>query len=122
MTTLTVTCPVARRPFGDKLAVGLGTQNGSPAEAWVGAFNPWRVDADGNVWHVMSMEVSYEFIQANAQALGQTPGVRVWQPAPEGNPAPVPTALDHPDQLIAVIGLSGLEALAAIGLQYPPED
>lgn len=114
MITLTVCAPAAGRRHATDLALYLGTSNGGTPEEWVGAFNPTRQDAQGKIWHVLSMPVSEGFIAAHMDALVQVPGLLIWTPGEDA--PPVPTTLDNPGAIIAVVGVSGSQAVAAVGL------
>ena len=116
MITLTVASPAAEREHAGALAIYFGTQNGWTPEEWISAFNATRQDGDGNTWHVMSMQVSESFVINNIGALSQLPDLVIWLDDPDAEPVQFPTAASHPDKIIAVIGPSGIDALAAIGL------
>ena len=120
MIPLTVCAPAALRQTADALGIQLGTASGGTVEEWVGAFNPTRQDANGGIWHVMSMSVSQAFIEAHISDVAAMPGLLIWTPGEDAGP--VPTALDNPAAIIAVIGLSGLEAVAAVGLSVIDSD
>lgn len=112
---LTVVCPADMRATGDALAVQLGTAHGDDAAGWADAFRPFRVDANGGVWHYITYEVSQDFVAANMAGLSQMPGLVIWT-----GDGPVPTATDNPAIMIAVLGLPFGAALDAIGLMPPP--
>lgn len=91
------------------------------AQEWTEAFAPLRVDAEGNFWHVLSLPVVPAFVMDNYATMSQVPGLTIWlAPGPEDDPlaepVPVPTALTHPDDILVVIGMPGVAALAAMGL------
>ena len=114
MTPLTVCAPASMRAMADALGIQLGTAAGYAPEEWVGAFNPTMQDATGAIWHLMSMNVSQAFIEAHMGDVAAMPGLLIWTPGEDAGP--VPTALDNPASIIAVIGLAGLEVVRAVGL------
>lgn len=144
--TLTAACPEADRDDATHLAVALGWIEGwAPAE-WEHAFTAQYQDAQGHLYRVMSCSVGVSFIQ-NAVAMGPIerppqdvePYVvnltgahraqdklkgNVWMPAtpdPETGEMPLnPVPQVGAGKIIAVVGMKGTEALAAMGLQALP--
>lgn len=137
---LTVACPEADRTDATHLAVALGWIEGWTPEEWERAFTSQYQDADGNLYRIMSCPVGETFIQT-ASGMGpiERPQQDVepyrvdltaahraqaklvsWMPAtpdPETGempPNPVPQA--SPETIVAIAGMSGTAALAAMGL------
>jgi hypothetical protein len=133
--TLTVACHEADRDDAAHLAVALGWIEGwSPAE-WEHAFTVKVYDSDGNEYRVMSCPVVVSFVQ-QATMMGpierppqdvepyivNLTGARraqnklvTWTPeSQDAIPLATPTAVT------AVAGLSGRDALAAMGLSTDP--
>lgn len=138
--TLTVACPETERDDATHLAVALGWIEGWTPDEWQHAFTAQYRDEESNLYRVMSCPVRVTFV-ANAVAMGavQRPpqdvepfivdltGARraqeklvMWQRA-ESDPEsgissgnPVPRA--DPTRIVAVAGMKGAEALAAMGL------
>jgi hypothetical protein len=47
----------------------------------------------------------------------------IWSPPEADTPAgPLPRAVDHPERLLVILGLPGLDALTAMGLLAEPDD
>ena len=146
---LTVACPEADRDDATNLAVALGWIEGwTPAE-WEHCFTAQYQDAQGNLYRIMSMPVKQSFIEA-AVGMGPVPRppqdipdeetgeylvdldaahraqdkLVIWLPAtpdPEtGEMPPNPVPQVGADKLVAVVGMKGTAALAAMGLQSLP--
>lgn len=142
--TLTVACPEADREDATHLAVALGWIEGWRPEEWQGAFSSQFQDAQGNLYRVMSCPVGVSFVAA-ATVMGPVhrppedvepyivdlsgahraqDKLVIWQPAtpdPETGETPDnPVPQVGADKIIAVVGMKGTEALAAMGLQSIP--
>lgn len=130
---LTVACPEADRDDATNLGVALGWIEGWSPEEWTGCFTAQYQDAQSNLYRVMSMPVGATFI-ANAVAMGP-----VERPAQDVEPYVVNLTAarraqaklvtwsgtgDVPqvgtDKIVAIAGMSGTAALAAMGLQALP--
>lgn len=130
--TLTAACPEADRDDASHLAVCLGWQEGWQPDEWEMAFSAQYQDGQGNLFRVMSCRVGVSFVAA-ASVMGPVgrPAEDVepyrvnltaarraqdklvmWQPTDPLQP--VPTAAT--DRIVAVVGMSGVDALAAMGL------
>ena len=133
---LTVACPEADRDDATHLAVALGWIEGWFPEEWEQAFTAQYQDASANLYRVMSCPVGLTFVAA-AAAMGPVSrppqdvepykvnltGARraqdklvPWQPTDPLQPVPQAAT----DRIVAVAGMSGREALAAMGLQQIP--
>lgn len=136
--TLTVVCHEDDRSDATHLGVTLGMFEGFRPEEWERAFAPQFRDANGQLYRAMSMPVTPNFVM---RAVGMGPVERPPQDVGDGNgedyivnltgarraqaklviwtptdpPQPIPQA--DPSRIVAVVGLSGVEALAAMGLQ-----
>lgn len=138
--TLTVRCPEADRDDATHLAVALGWIEGWRPEEWQGSFSSQFQDAQGNVYRVMSCPVGVSFVAA-ATVMGpvQRPPedvepyivsltgahraqdkMMIWQPAtpdPETGETPdSPVPQVGSDKIAAIVGPTGREALALMGL------
>lgn len=142
--TLTVACPEADRDDATHLAVALGWIEGWMPEEWQGAFKAQYQDASGNLYRVMSCPVGVSFVStaASMDEIDRPPadigeydegtgeygppyvvnltGARraqakqvVWQPSTPSTPVPQAA----PDKIVAVVGMTGRQAMAAMGLQ-----
>lgn len=129
--TLTVACPEADRDDANHLAVCLGWSEGWSPEQWENTFTAQYQDGEGNLYRVMSCEVGVSFVAA-ATVMGdvQRPAADVepyvvnltgarraqdklvtWQPG-DGD---VPQVAS--DRIVAIVGPSGRDALAMMGLE-----
>ncbi len=130
---LTVACPEADRDDATHLGVALGWIEGWSPEEWTGCFTAQYQDGEGNLYRVMSMPVGVTFI-ANAVSMGP-----VERPPQDVEPYVVDLTAarraqaklvtwsgtgDVPQvgagKIVAVVGMKGTEALAAMGLQELP--
>lgn len=129
--TLTVATPLALLSESLPLAVALGMASGDTPDEWAGAFSALRVDAAGNEWRVLSL--SRDLTPVRVALGGDMPSPELqaardkllpWQPAPDPEQPwpPAPTADTHPNNIIAIIGVSGLAALDMVGLVSPADD
>ena len=143
--TLTVATPEASRDDATHMAIVHGWLQGQTHAEWQGAFMSQRQDAEGNLYRVFSMPVADHVIDAMLALLDQENLQRPPQDEPDedgnyvinmaaanrahdmlrGNvwlagDTPVPQV--DPSRLVAVVGLSGLEALAAMGLEHTPQE
>jgi hypothetical protein len=128
---LTVACPEADRDDATHLGVCLGWSEGYTPDEWWGAFSSQYQDAQGNLYRVMSVPVAPGFVakaapnvpverpEADTENDVNLTGARraqdklaIWMPTDP--PQPVPAA--DPSRIVAVVGLRGVEALAAMGL------
>ena len=129
--TLTVACPEAYRNDATHLGVCLGWSEGYTPGEWWGAFTAQCQDAQGNLYRVMSTSVRQSFVvkaapnapverpEADTENDVNLTGARraqdklvIWMPTDP--PQPIPKA--DPSRIVAIVGLSGVEALAALGL------
>lgn len=126
---LTVACPEADRTDATHLAVALGWIEGWTPEEWERAFTSQYQDADGNLYRIMSCPVGETFIQT---ASGMGP---IERPQQDVEPYRVDLTAAHraqaklvswtgegaipqasPETIVAIAGMSGTAALAAMGL------
>jgi hypothetical protein len=129
--TLTVAAPEADRDDATHLAVALGWIEGWTPEEWDHAFTAQYQDAQGNLYRVMSCPVGETFIQT---ASGMGP---IERPPQDVEPYRVDLTAAHraqaklvtwthdsvdpipqasPETIVAIAGMKGTEALAAMGL------
>jgi hypothetical protein len=138
--TLTVVAPEPDRDDATHLAVALGWIEGWSPEEWEHAFTSQYQDAQGNLYRVMSCPVGETFIQT-ASGMGpiERPPQDVGELDPEtgehGPPYVVNLTAAHraqaklvswagegaipqasPETIVAIAGMKGTEALAAMGL------
>jgi len=131
---LTVACPEADRDDATNLAVALGWIEGWSPDEWENTFTAQYQDEAGNLYRVMSCPVRETFV-ANAAAMGP-----VERPAEDVEPYRVNLTGAHraqdklvtwqpgqgdapkasPSQITAIVGPSGTEALALMGLESLP--
>lgn len=128
---LTVATPEADREDATHLGVALGWSEGYMPDEWWGAFTSQWQDAQENLYRVMSMPVSQSFVlkaapnneiqrpEADTENEINMTGARraqdklvIWMPTDP--PQPVPQS--DPSRIVAVVGLSGRDSLAAMGL------
>jgi len=141
---LTIATPIADLSDTRAFAVCVGWINGFRPEEWQGSFAAqWQDDA-GNIYHVSSFEASAEWVASaammgpvdrppedvgtwdeDAQEYGapyvvNLAGARraqdrmvIWQPAEDAPPVPQASA----GTLVVVVGMSGRDALEAMGLR-----
>lgn len=139
--TLTVATPEALRTEATQLAVCLGWMEGWSPDEWEQTFTAQYQDADGSLYRVMSCNVSDTFVAAAttmgpatrppedvepyrvdlAAAHAAQNAIVIWQPSqPDPDTGvmpdnPVPQV--SPLQIVAVVGMKGVDALTAMGLQ-----
>jgi hypothetical protein len=138
MITLTIAVPAAHIDDANALAQVLGY---GPADALTYGDPSW-VDAAGNLYSAACLPVADSFFTAALTTLerpewdDQADGYQVNMAGAERvqalinlwdgpgddpeNPVPIPTA--SPDQVTAVAGLDGVDALAAMGLERVQEE
>lgn len=144
--TLTVACPEADRSDANHLAVALGWIEGWSPDEWQQAFSAQYQDASGNLYRVMSCDVADSFV-ARAVMMGpiERPPEDVepyvvnltgaqraqdklvtWlpaQPDPETGDVPEnPVPAADTTRIVAVVGMKGVDAVAAMGLGPITED
>ena len=128
--TLTVACPEADRDDANHLAVALGWIEGWQPDEWDHAFTAQYQDAAGNLYRVLSCPVGEDFVMT---AVGMGPIERPEEDVepyrvnltaarraqakllPWAGEGPIPQA--SPEAIIAIAGLSGVDALSAMGLR-----
>ena len=128
--TLTVACSEADRDDANHLAVALGWIEGWTPEEWQHAFTAQYQDAAGNFYRVMSCPVGENFVMT---AVNMGP---IERPAQDVEPYRVNLTSARraqaklaawsgegsipqvsPETIVAIAGLSGTDALAAMGLR-----
>jgi hypothetical protein len=127
---LTVACPEDDRSDANHLAVALGLIEGWTPDEWEYTFTSQFQDAAGNLYRVMSCPVGEGFVMtAVGMGLIERPaedvepyrvnlaGARRAQAklVPWSGDGPIPQA--SPETIVAISGLSGTDALAAMGLR-----
>ena len=141
MLRLTIATPAAHLDDTRNLAVALGWINGYTPAEWRASFSAQYQDAEGNIFHVSSFEASTDWIAtATTMGLVERPPQDVGKLDPDtgeyGPPYVVNLAGAHRAQdklvtwqpgdgdvpqaalgrIVAIVGPSGREALALMGL------